>query len=82
MALSSVVWLFSEHRELYQEVERLRRVVDDLERQLAMKPAEVTGDFLNELSDKILQDLPFPNNVIPDDYWLTPGENERVARAE
>lgn len=62
---------------MFQECERLRRVVDDLERQLTAKPAEITGDFLSELSDQILQDVPFKDNTIPDHLWLTPGESER-----
>jgi len=79
---ANLIWLFREHREVFQECERLRRVVDDLERQLAAKPAEITGDYLTELSDRVLQELPFPNNTIPDTMWLTPGDNDRVPRGE
>ena len=74
---SCLVWLFKEHREVFQECERLRRVVDDLERQLAAKPAEITGDFLSDLSDQVLQDIPFKDNLVPENYWLTPGDTER-----
>lgn len=77
---ASLVWMFQEHRDLYLECERLRRVTDDLERQLAMKvditPA-VTGDFLKNYVDTVLKEDAFPDNKIPDSFWLTPGENER-----
>lgn len=79
--LGNLVWLFREHREVYQEVERLRRVVDDLERQLALASlpsAEVAGDFLKQYVDSILVEEPYPDNKIPDVAWLTPGYGERI----
>ena len=78
--VSRLVWLFSEHRELNSECERLRRVINDLEHQLAQKPAPLApqGDFIKQFVDTVLQDEPFPDNKIPEGVWLTPEDGEPV----
>lgn len=49
------------------------RRVSDLEEQLARKPVPTLPDLAHEL----FQDQPYDGGKIPDDAWLTPGQNDR-----
>ena len=68
----NLVWLFAEHRELYQETLRLRQVIADLEKQLLFKPSETIVDTMRRYSEEVLAEQPFPDGKIPDNLWLTP----------
>lgn len=69
--LSDLVWLFPAHRQLHAEVVALRQVVADLERQIAVSPANPT-DLIRRYTDEVLSEQPFTDGKIPDELWLTP----------
>lgn len=83
----SLVWLFKEHRDLYEkyleleqrfhlEIDTYEHTIKDLEEQLAKKPALDIPALIEEL----FQDKPYDGGKIPDSVWLTPGQPDRDVR--
>lgn len=76
-----LVWLFAAHRDLWLENQRLLRLIADLEYQLNRPPEGVEG-WLKQHQDEVLQEVPFKDGKIPNEMWLTPGEDDRGERVD
>lgn len=70
----NVLWLFPAYREVVMQRDQLLRVVEDLERHIASRPADAT-DLVRKYQDEILVEQPFPGGKIPDTLWLTPPDD-------
>ena len=79
----SWLFLFTEHRALYERLLRSdsrvaeqERVIQDLtfqlERQAASPPSVDPVTLLQDFQDRVLQELPYPEGKIPESAWLTP----------
>lgn len=78
MAFSDhLVWLFPQYRQLVLEREYLLRTIADLEQQLQQRPQPdaVMVDMIKKYQDEVLVEQPFPDGIVPDNMWLTLGEN-------
>jgi hypothetical protein len=88
----SLVWLFKEHRNLYEENHHLKNIlhdtiaetdkkIADLEDQLKfMKRPALDAETIHKLAEELFQDQPYEGGKIPDDVWLTPGPPDRDTR--
>lgn len=79
----SWLFLFAEHRNLYERLLRSEsrtaeheRVIQDLtfqlERQAASPPSVDPVTLLQDFQDRVLQELPYPEGKVPESAWLTP----------
>ena len=83
--LRNLVWLFQAHRDLYHENVELKALlvskdhtIETLEIALRTQP-DMTS-VLKDFQDRVLTDQPYPDGKVPDDAWLTPGDNDRGVR--
>lgn len=72
----SFLWMFQSFRDLWQENQRLLRVVSDLEHQLERKIQldPNVNEVFRKYQEEALQEIPYEGGKIPDDVWLTPGD--------
>lgn len=84
--MGRLVWLFQEHRDLYERsmqqarvIDDLKRVIADLETALTAKAVQDAGAsaLIKQYQDEVLAEIPYPDGKIPAHVWLTPGEDER-----
>lgn len=89
-----IIWLFKEHRDLYDENFHLKQMLHDTiaETNLAIANKDRTiADLEYQLKQKpaldipslveeLFQDRPYEDGRIPDDAWLTPGQPDRTTR--
>lgn len=97
--LSSLVWMFQDHRDLHAELQskkvelellsdrylraledtkNLTEAIEKLQHYIATQINTSTVDIFEKYQQQILQDKPYDDGKVPDDAWLTPGENEPV----
>lgn len=70
----SIVWLFPQYRRLYQENLKLSQALESAIKQLEQAPANL-DQLLSTYNERVLQELPYEGGKIPDNVWLTPGED-------
>ena len=86
--MNRLVWLFQAHHDLFAEAQRLQleitelraALIDSERRALEGGSAEIT-DMLKQYQEEYLSDRPY-SGQIPDEVWLTPGENDRRERPD
>lgn len=61
-----------------EDNKKLVSALEKLQAYVANNPSHMEGivDLFQRYQEKVLQDLPYDNNRIPDSAWLTPGEVE------
>lgn len=74
--LSNLLWLFKDYREAKDQIAYLQKYAESLEAALKQSP-----NLVDTYTKQVLVDEPFPDGRIPDDVWLSPGENDRGPRA-
>lgn len=71
-----LVWLFPEYREALQRIVVLEHIISNLEKQLRLPPANIENMelALQDFNDTVLAEQPFPDNKVPEKFYLTPPE--------
>lgn len=68
------LFMFREHRRLYERCRELERQVAQLTEQcekLSATPPQAE-EIVTMLRDHVFAEQPWPNNTVPDPAWLTP----------
>ena len=86
--IEKLVWLFEEHHDAVSEIQRQRGIIVQLEAALAdaeRRAADPRGsvetlDMLKKYQEEWLSDRPY-DGPVPDEVWLSPGENDRRSDA-
>lgn len=60
-----------------EDTKNLTEAIEKLQQYIATQINTSTVDIFEKYQREILQDRPFEDGKIPDDAWLTPGENVR-----
>ena len=71
---SSLVWLFPEYRRVVLENQNLIALNQALSHQIANGPVDMSR-LMDDYSNKVLQEDPFIDGKVPDELWLTPGDD-------
>ena len=70
-----------EHAALEKLLLEHKTIIATLEAALASRPAVDPMSLVSQFNEQILVDQPYPDGKIPDNVWLTPGDNERMVKA-
>lgn len=60
-----------------EDTKNLTEAIEKLQQYIATQINQSTVDIFEKYQREILQDRPFDDGKVPDDAWLTPGENIR-----
>jgi hypothetical protein len=72
--LSNLVWLFPAHRELHKRVVFLEGALEQAMRAVQNSAVNI-DEALATYNERVLQEIPYDGGKVPDDAWLTPGDN-------
>lgn len=69
--------LVERYETVLADNKRLAESVAALNAHVAANPSHLSGmmDVFNKYQEHVLQEQPFKDNAIPDDMWLTAGED-------
>lgn len=73
--LANLVWLFPAHRQLHAENTRLAAELAEAHRIIGSGKLFNLEEAMASYNETVLQEKPWPDNRVPDDAWLTPGDN-------